>query len=100
MYKSLAAAERAYKAYLAITHTEGFMEHLRSVVNKIKAIRMAEDTTSAKIARRIVMKIKVIKKKKKKVGKKALPCPGSKIKSKGKGQGLGIGAGKGPIGRM
>lgn len=92
MYMTKKKALKAYAAYLAITHTE--------VVRRVRELLVAEDTTSAKIARRIVMKIRVIKKKKKKVGKKALPCPGSKIRSKGKGRGLGIGGGKGPIGRM
>lgn len=93
MYTSKAAADRAYKAYLAITHTETFKRHLQFVVKKARELLGA--TTTANIAKRIVTKIKIIKKK-----KKELPCPGSKIRSKGKGQGLGIGKGTGPIGRM
>ena len=63
-----------------------------------RARALSEDTTSADVAKRIVLKVRAIKKKKK--DGKELPCPGSKILSKGQGQGLGRGGGAGPIGRM
>lgn len=93
MYVSKAKALRAYAAYRAISHTEAFLEYIQFVVKKAR--ELLDVTTTADVAKRIAIRIKVIKKK-----KKELPCPGSKIRSKGKGRGVGIGKGKGPIGRM
>jgi len=65
MYRTKAAALRAYAAYRAISHTETFMKHLQFIVKRAKALSPSEDTTSSDIARRVVRRAtKRVKKKK------------------------------------
>ena len=98
MYESKEKALKAYAAYRAITHTESLSEYLQMVVGRIRKVApKKEDTTTAKISKRVLAKILANKKKKK---KEELPFLGTKIRSKGKGRGLGTGQGVGPIGRM
>ena len=66
------------------------MKQLLSVVNRVKAL--SDCTTSADVAKRIVMKVRAKKK------EKRLPRPGSKTQINE--QELGRGGGAGPIGRM
>ena len=97
MYKTKAAADKAYAAYLAVTHI------VSQAKNVIRA-SLADDTTAADAAVRqaagVLRRVRNLRKKKKVKPTKDLPFAGSKLRSKGAGQGMAIGKGAGPIGRM